>query len=68
MDWIWEHKVEVFAIVGAFYTGARLIVALTPTKEDDVWLEKYVGKPLRALAKIFGLTLKQGRKIKENKK
>jgi hypothetical protein len=59
MDWIQTHIVEIFAIVGAVYTVARTIVALTPTPKDDIALEK-VGILLRTIAKTAGLDLKQG--------
>ena len=67
MEWIWAHKIEIFAIIGAAYTTALGIVALTPTSDDDEWLEKNVGKPLKMLARIFGLNIKIGRKVKETK-
>ena len=58
MDWIREHYIDVFAAIGACYTAARLIVALTPTKKDDAFVEKagrgFFGRPV---AKMFGLDL-----------
>ena len=59
MDWITKHIIELFAIAGALYTAARLIVALTPTPKDDAAVEK-VGGILKMIAKVFGLDLKQG--------
>ena len=64
MFWIKENIVEIFAILGALYAAARGIVALTKTSDDDEWLEKNIGKPLKAIAGLFGLDLKQGRKKK----
>ena len=59
MDWLKEHIVEIFAIIGFLYSAARIIVSLTPTPKDNAALEK-VGVQLRALAKMFGLDLTQG--------
>ena len=59
MEWIKDHYVDVFAAIGACYTAARLIVALTPTKKDDAFVEK-AGAFLATVAKLFGLDLKQG--------
>lgn len=59
MDWMKEHIVEIFAIIGFLYSAARIIVSLTPTPKDDAALKK-VGIQLRALAKMFGLDLTQG--------
>jgi len=68
MIWLKEHYVEVFAIIGALYSIARVIVALTPTPKDNVALEK-IGVQLRAIAKVFGLNLTQGiHKANEKKK
>jgi hypothetical protein len=49
----------IFTVVGALYTGARIIVLLTPTPKDDAYVA-HVGKVLRGIAKGFGLDLKQG--------
>ena len=60
----WVEKigvVEVSAFIGAFYTIARAIIWITPTKKDDKLLSKYDFK-LKILAKIVGLDLTQGRK------
>ena len=59
MIWIKEHYVDIFAIIGACYSVARMIVALTPTEKDDVVIEK-AGAFLRTIAKMFGLNLEQG--------
>ena len=67
MIWLKEHYVEVFAIIGALYSIARVIVALTPTPKDNVALEK-IGVQLRAIAKVFGLDLTQGISKQKNGK
>ena len=59
MEWIKENYVNVFAAIGACYTAARLVVALTPTKKDDAFVEK-AGAFLTTIAKIFGLNINQG--------
>jgi len=59
MEQIQEYIVGFFAIVGALYAIARVIVALTPTPKDNIALEK-IGVQLRAIAKVFGLNLTQG--------
>jgi hypothetical protein len=61
MEWIKDNYVNVFAAIGACYTAARLIVALTPTKKDDAFVEK-AGSFLTTIAKIFGLNISQGAK------
>ena len=66
MEWIQANIVGLFAIVGAAYTVARAVVALTPTPKDDQYLEK-VGILLKVIAKTAGLDLKQGIKVKEKK-
>lgn len=59
ITWIQSHPVEIFAVIGALYGAARVLVALTPTPKDDAALAKvWIG--LRVLAKAFGLDLKQG--------
>lgn len=63
MDWLKDNAVAIAAVLGAAYALARTIVALTPTPKDDKALEK-VGIVLKALAKGFGLDLKQGREKK----
>jgi len=65
MDWIkWidENWIWVCPVLVALYGIARAIVAATPTPADDEAL-KHVSKCLRVLAGIFGLNLKQGRKL-----
>ena len=59
MEQIQGYIVGFFAIVGALYAIARVIVALTPTPKDNIALEK-IGVQLRAIAKVFGLDLTQG--------
>ena len=59
MEWLKTHYVEIFAVIGALYSIARVIVALTPTPKDNIALEK-IGVQLRAIAKVFGLDLTQG--------
>jgi len=59
VDWIVAHYVEIFALLGAIYTAARIIVALTPTPKDD----EVVGalwRVVQALAKLVGLDPQQG--------
>ena len=65
MEWLQAHLVEMFAIVGALYTVARTIVALTPTPKDDEILSKFKAL-IVAIAKASGLTLNQG--LGSNKK
>jgi hypothetical protein len=64
MDWLKEHVVEIFAIIGFLYSAARIVVTLTPTPKDNAALDK-VGVQLKALAKIFGLDLTRGISKKE---
>ncbi|MHA1592423.1 MAG: hypothetical protein ACTSUP_08130 [Candidatus Heimdallarchaeaceae archaeon] len=59
IQWVQDHYVTVFAIVGEIYVVARLVVALTPTPKDDKALDK-VGFWLKQIASLFGLDLKQG--------
>ena len=67
MNWIQSHIVEIFAVIGSLYAAARVIVAMTPTPKDDAALAKvWIG--LRALARAFGLDLKQGVEDKTPKK
>ena len=66
MNWIQEHYIEIFAIIGALYTAARTIVALTPTPKDDQYVAQ-IGKWLQAIGKIVGLDLKQGVEKKTHK-
>ena len=57
---VFKYVTAFFAVVGALCSIARVIVALTPTPKDDEVLEK-VSTQLRAIAKVFGLDMKQGR-------
>ena len=50
---------NIFAVIGALYGLALIIVKITPTPKDDAELAQ-VGIFLTALAKVFGLDLKQG--------
>lgn len=50
---------DILAVIGAAYTLAVAIVKLTPTPRDDEALAR-ISPWLRALAKVFGLDLKQG--------
>ncbi|KKN74442.1 hypothetical protein LCGC14_0390620 [marine sediment metagenome] len=59
MIWLKTHIVEIFAVIGALYSIARVVVALTPTPKDNIALEK-IGVQLRAIARVFGLDLTQG--------
>jgi len=67
MDFLIEHYIEIFAIFGAVYSLARLIVNLTPTPSDNIALDK-VGILLKTLAKIFGLDLTVGIDSKPSEK
>lgn len=63
MEWITDNLEWLTpTTVLAMYIIARIIVILTPTPKDDEALEKVSGL-VRALAKTFGLDLKQGRKL-----
>ena len=59
MDWLKENALDIFGVIGALYALALTIVKLTPTPRDDDALEKVAG-PVKLIAAIFGLTLKQG--------
>jgi hypothetical protein len=39
IQYITEHYVEIFAIIGAVLTVANLIARLTPSKKDDTIVE-----------------------------
>jgi hypothetical protein len=56
-NWIWICPTLV-----ALYGIARTIVAVTPTPKDDEALNQ-VSRLLRLIAGLFGLDLKQGRKL-----
>lgn len=55
-----KYIIGLFTVIGALYSIARVVVALTPTPKDNVALEK-IGVQLRAIARVFGLNLTQGR-------
>jgi len=59
MEWLTNHYVEIFAIIGAVYSLARLIVNLTPTPADNAALDKVAGF-LKVVGKVFGFDLTQG--------
>jgi len=59
MEWLMANYQNIFAVIGALYGLALIIVKMTPTPADDAELAK-VGFFLTALAKVFGLDLKQG--------
>ena len=60
MNWLAKHYVEIFAVIGALCSIARIIVALTPTSKDDIIVGR-VSAQLNVIAKVFGLDLMQGR-------
>ena len=62
IKWTEENWIWICPFILALYGVARAIVALTPTPRDDEAL-KQVGKALRIIAGVFGLDLKQGRKL-----
>lgn len=66
MNWIQENATNLLAVLGAAYALALIVVKLTPTPRDDAALEK-VSLVVKAVATIFGLTLKQGLEKKDAK-
>jgi len=66
MNWIVEHYIEIFALIGAAYSLARIIVNLTPTPSDNAALDK-VGVFLKAVGKVFGMDLTVGVDTKNEK-
>jgi len=50
---------EISAIIGAIYVIARVVVVLTPTEADNIWLQK-VMKWVSRVAFVTGMDLKQG--------
>lgn len=42
MEWITKHWLELMAIYTGLVTIASIIVKLTPTNKDNVWLEKFI--------------------------
>lgn len=61
VTWIVSNVPNIFAVIGALYMAARLIVAMTPSTKDDIDFENKVGKPIKAIAALFGLNIEQGR-------
>ena len=59
LEWLNDNWVNILAGIGSLYATARVVVALTPTPEDDAALEK-VATWLKTLAKIVGLDITQG--------
>ena len=53
---------EIEGIIIVLIVIARIYVYLTPTKEDDAWMDKNTSKGLKVLALVTGLDLRQGRK------
>jgi len=43
ITWVIEHKTEMTAVIGGAVTFASIIVKLTPTETDNIWLAKIVG-------------------------
>jgi len=62
LKWLEENWIWVCPFIVALYGVARAIVAATPTPTDDEALKK-VSRFIRVLAGIFGLDMKQGRKL-----
>jgi len=42
MNWITENFTNIMAVIGAVIVLARLIVKLTPSNIDNVWLDRVV--------------------------
>ena len=40
--WITSNWTEIIAAIGGIVLAARIIVKLTPTQTDNVWLERVV--------------------------
>lgn len=53
MNWITENFTNIMAVIGAVIVLARVIVKLTPSNIDNVWLEKVV-----SFLKAVGLQIK----------
>ena len=62
INWLEENWIWICPFILALYGVARAIVAATPTPKDDEALKK-VSRVLRLIAGLFGLDLKQGRKL-----
>jgi len=41
-NWITANWTEIIAAIGGIVLAARIIVKLTPTQTDNVWLERVV--------------------------
>ncbi len=54
--WIWFKANWWFFILAIVGIG-RLIVFITPTKEDDLWYEKWILSPLRYIGGILSLNI-----------
>lgn len=42
MNWITENFTNIMAVVGAVIVLARVIVKITPSNIDNVWLDRVV--------------------------
>jgi hypothetical protein len=42
MNWITENFANIMAVVGAVIVLARIVVKLTPSNIDNVWLDRVV--------------------------
>jgi len=62
ITWLEENWIWICPILVALYGVARAIVVATPTPKDDEALKK-VSRVVRLIAGLFGLNLKQGRKL-----
>ena len=62
LTWLEENWIWICPFLVVIYSVARAIVAATPTPKDDEALKK-VSRLLRLIAGLFGLDLKQGRKL-----
>lgn len=40
IDWLSTHWTDLLEVVGAIYAVAVLIVAMTPSPDDDAWLRR----------------------------
>ena len=50
--WITSNWTEIIAAIGGIVLAARIIVKLTPSETDNVWLEKIIGF-LKCVGMIF---------------
>lgn len=53
---------EIAAVIGALFVIARVVVLITPTKDDDKIFKGTSGKILLVSKTLFGLDPKQGLK------